>query len=91
MARTNSAVSVGASATLIAAANPARVRIIIQNNGTGAIYIGDASVTTANGFPVAAGTSFSDRAISEGPPDLNFSQAWYGIAGGATDVRVIEG
>lgn len=55
-------VTVGATATLIRAANDGRDEITIQNLGTTPVYIGkDANVTTSNGFPIpgVAGSSIT--------------------------------
>jgi len=85
------AVSVGTGATLLTAVNNTRTRLAIFNNGSAAIFIGDATVTTANGFPVPAGQSFSVSANDMGPADLLFGGAWYAIVAASTnDVRVLE-
>jgi len=52
------AVSVGVSATQIVAANTNRHSILIGNNSSQTLFIGDSTVTTANGIPVSAGSSF---------------------------------
>lgn len=74
------AVTVGTSATLLAAANSARQSVLIQNNGTADIYVGGASVTTANGIKVEAGGSVAiDKT----------SAAVYGIAASNQNARVM--
>ena len=76
------AISVGTVAVQLAAANTSTVAI--ANNGTASIYLGtDASVTTASGFPLAAGAqiSFSITAM--------FSI--YAISTATQDVRVLLG
>lgn len=78
----SAAVSVGNTATLLLAANERRVSAIIYNNGSVTIYVGNASVTSSNGIPVAAATSFTDDA-SNG--------ALYAITASSTaDTRVAE-
>lgn len=53
------AVSVGAVATQIAAANTGRQSVLVTNNGTDPIYIGNAGVTVATGTPVQPGGSLT--------------------------------
>src|SRR5690348_3684526 len=76
-------VSVGTAATLILAANANRYSANIVNNGSQTVYLGkDNTVTTANGFPLAAGEELEDRETTD---------AWYGIvASGTADVRPVE-
>jgi len=76
------AVTVGTSATLLAAANSSRQALTIMNNGTATIYLGGSGVTTASGLPVTAGQGF----VVEGT-----TAALYAISGTAgQDVRVME-
>jgi hypothetical protein len=52
------------------------------------VYIGGADVTTANGFPLAAGTSMVMNSDNGGT--LSPDEAWYGVVAAATqDVRVL--
>lgn len=46
-------VSVGTTATLIAAARNSRGYLILVNHGTTAVYVGGSSVTTSNGCLLA--------------------------------------
>ena len=81
---TPTAVSIGATAVgQVLAANPRRVSATIANNsGTITLFIGsDATVTTGNGMPIPPGGTFTDDASTD---------AWYGVAASAVDVRVIE-
>lgn len=48
----------------------------------GTVYLGDANVTTANGFPVAVNTSLSI--------DLTGNDQLYAISAGAVHVRVLR-
>ncbi len=73
--------SVTATAATILSANTNRVVRLIYNNGTVPIFIGGASVTTANGFPVPAGASFDAS---------RFSGALYAVSTTACDVRIVE-
>lgn len=79
-------VSVGATATVIAAANSARKSLIIRNTSTGTVYIGyDSSVTTSNGFPVAQKDAYEINQTNL------YTGAVYGIvASGTSDVRKME-
>ena len=83
---TYGAVSVGTAATLIKAANTSRISIQITNLDLTTLYFGfDASVTTANGFPL---DQFDT--ISFTGSDL-YRGAVYGIVGSGTiDVRWFE-
>lgn len=57
--------------------------VAVYNNGAATVYLGDADVTTAVGYPVAAGEHFSI--------DLDTSEALFGIvAAGTVEVRVLE-
>lgn len=76
-------VSVGATATLIAALRSGRRSITIEQLGTTAVYIGGASVTTSNGIllPGTAGSSVT----------LNTTAAIFGItASGSQSVAEVE-
>jgi hypothetical protein len=62
--------------------NSKRVRaIMIQNKGTGSIFIGRAGVTTVTGFEIAANSSATFQARSDG---IN------AISAADQDVRVLE-
>lgn len=54
--------SVGTSATLIGAAKSTAKSLVVSNTGASTVFLGGSGVTTANGFPLAAGASidFSD-------------------------------
>lgn len=84
---TYNVVSVGTSATVIMAANNERKGSIIVNNSSQTVYLGmDASVTTANGLPVAMNASMNNSGQNE---------VWkgniYGIVAGTTaDCRFWE-
>jgi len=74
-------ISVGTTPTLIKAANTARKSLLIQNLGTGAIYIGGSTVSTANGIKLDAGENITiDRTTA----------AVYGISTATQDVRFLE-
>lgn len=82
--KTYAAVTVPATAggILISAASGSRMSLAIFNTGSATLYIGsDASVTTSNGYPVPAGTSFTDSVSID---------AWYGICATSTlDIRTM--
>ncbi len=75
-------VSVGVAATLVLAANTGRSNILLQNLGTGVIYVGtDNAVTVANGIEVQVGGAIT----------LATDEAIYAISTiAATDVRYLE-
>lgn len=63
-------VAILTTATQIIAANNSRAALLVTNEGTATVYLGDASVTTSTGFPLAAGATI-------GVPQVS---ALYGIA-----------
>tara|TARA_Y100000310_G_scaffold37698_1_gene35364 strand:+ start:1231 stop:1509 length:279 start_codon:yes stop_codon:yes gene_type:complete len=81
----SSAVSVGTSATVLpATALTGRISITIQNNGANTVFVGHSTVTTTNGYPLAAGDSLG--------LDIGQDALIYGIVASATEnVRVLEG
>lgn len=82
LVRANGAVSVASTATVILAASDLWKKRIIKNNGTQTVYLGDASVTTANGLPIDPGEAFVDE---------DGCDAWYGIVASSTaDVRYVS-
>ncbi len=90
MAVSTGAVTVSTSATLLAGIDASRMDLAFVVPGGGAtVYVGGSDVTTANGFPVPAGTPFSvSRAF---PSALSSSMAWYGIVAAGTEaVRVLK-
>ena len=80
-----SAVSVGTTATAIpTTAATGRISILVTNNGTNTVYLGDSTVTTINGTPLEVGEKL--------PMDLDKNVVLYGITStGTSDVRVLEG
>jgi hypothetical protein len=52
---TSAQVSVGTTATLLVAANFMDQTVWLHNQGGGAVYLGDANVTTANGYKLDNG------------------------------------
>lgn len=81
------AVSVTTSATRLdtgAANNPQGSAIGVYNNGASTVYLGGSGVTTATGFPLAAGTSLSVDLKESG-------DVLYGIVvSGTVEVRTLE-
>lgn len=80
----SSSVSVGTSATALWSSSLANRRtVLVYNDGSDTVYVGDSSVTTSNGVPVAVGSSVS---LNLGP-----GLTLYGISGTAgQDVRTLE-
>lgn len=86
MAIDNRAVSVATTATRLDgdAEGRAASAVAVHNNGASTVYLGDSGVTTANGFPLAAGASVSFEMDDQG-------DTLYGIvASGTVEVRVLE-
>lgn len=77
-------VSVGTSATALPSTPlSGRKLLILTNNGTQTVYLGDSSVTTSNGLPLLPSSSLI---IEAGETCI-----WYGIVpSGSCDVRVAE-
>jgi len=81
----SSAVIVGTSPTPLPS-NPLEYRraLVVHNNGVSTIFIGDSSVSTATGLPLAAGEKIAFD-IQNNP-----NVVVYGVAGTNTDVRIME-
>lgn len=79
------AVTVGTSPTPLPA-NPLEYRraLVVHNNGVAPIYLGDATVTTSNGLPLAAGEKIAFD-IQNNP-----NVVVYAVSGGSIDVRILE-
>lgn len=77
------AVTVGTSATQLSS-NPIEGRraLVIANNSSTTIYIGDSSVTTADGFPLVANEKIAI--------DIMGNISVFAVAGSNVDVRVLE-
>ena len=77
------AVTVTDTATLLVSADPSNRPVWLQNTGNRTVYIGDSTVTTANGFPIVKHAAPIQGSLGPG-------QALYGIcATGETDeVRI---
>ena len=83
MASPQRAVTVTSTATLLASADPTNRPVWIQIIGNNTVYLGDSTVTTANGFPVVKHSAPIQGALGPG-------QALYGIctAGQTEEVRI---
>ncbi|MFF0183551.1 hypothetical protein [Streptomyces sp. NPDC005244] len=82
MAVVGAAVSVATTATLLSGAdgdNVAGQSIYVTNAGANPIFLGGSGVTTATGYPVAAGASLP-WAVA-----LGVGEALYGIVAAATE------
>ena len=79
------AITVGTSAVPLPN-NPLNSRraLVIHNNGSEAIYLGDENVTTGNGLPLAASEKIAFDIQG------NVKARVYAIAGGNVDVRILE-
>jgi hypothetical protein len=77
------AVTVTATATLLASADPTNRPVWMQITGNQTVYLGDATVTTANGFPIVKHAAPIQGVLAPG-------QALYGIctAGQTEEVRI---
>lgn len=77
-----------AGGTLIVAANPQRIGLIIVNTGTQTVYLGhDTSVSTSNGIPLKTDMNLTESSGGE----KMYQGAFYGITASSTsDVRYDE-
>ena len=83
LAPASSVISIPATtATLISAAGP-RISLAIFNNGSVTLFLGSTNaVTDSNGYPVPAGTSFTDSVSSDN---------WYGyVTTGPQSIRILS-
>lgn len=87
MASSYNTITVTTAATQILPANLERRGCLIANTSNQTVYIGmDASVTTSNGLPIAANSTFSNS----GPNEV-WKGSIYGIVAGTTaDCRFWE-
>lgn len=86
------AISVGISATPLDGTQYPSFRLV-NTHATETLYIGDSSVTTANGFPVGPGLQFSPSDFANRSLIGRIGDRLYGVVGaGTVSVRVlIEG
>lgn len=79
------AVTVGTSATPLPA-NPLEYRraLVVHNNGSNTVFLGDSTVTTSTGLPLVAGEKIAFDI--QGNPNVEV----YAVAGSNTDVRIME-
>lgn len=61
-----------------------RRALVVHNNGSEAIYLGNSSVTTSDGLPLAAGEKIAFDIQG------NQSARLYAISAGSVDVRILE-
>ena len=78
------AVTVTSTATLLCSADPSNRPVWLQITGNNIVYLGDSTVTTANGFPVAKHAAPIQGQLGPG-------QALYGItASGTEEIRIFS-
>ena len=84
MAVSSSAVTVATTATVVSTGGSSGGEAVsIYNNGAATVYLGASGVTTADGYPLAAGEHIA--------VDLERGESVYGIvASGTVEVRVLE-
>jgi hypothetical protein len=83
-----SSVTVGNTATLLVAANTARLSLVIENNGSVTVYLGpDTSVSSSNGIPLLADGSFQE---DSGGARMYQGDIYGVTASDTSDVRVWE-
>jgi hypothetical protein len=75
---------VTSTATLLCSADPSNRPVWLQITGNNIVYLGDSTVTTANGFPVAKHAAPIQGQLGPG-------QALYGItASGTEEIRIFS-
>jgi hypothetical protein len=82
--RVASNVTVSGSPTLLASQNLNRKSLVLQNNGSTNVYIGNSTVSASGanqGLTLAAGALFTDTSSSD---------SWFGVTGGATSTVHVE-
>lgn len=81
----SSAVVIQSTATAIPATSlPDRRNLLIFNNGSNTVYVGTADVSTANGYPIAAGDALA--------LDVTDTITIYGrVAENTEELRILEG
>ena len=82
--RTASNVSVTAAATQLAAANTNRKSLVLQNNGSVTVYLGNASVAASGpvqGLTLAVGASFVDTTSGD---------AWFAVTSSSAATIHVE-
>lgn len=81
-------IDVGTSATALEGTQYPGWRL--HNNGANTVYIGDSSVTTTDGFPVASGEPFVPQDYTHKSLRGQSGDRLYGVVASSTeDVRVI--
>ena len=78
---TSAQVTVGTTATLLVAANIMDQTVWLHNLGGGAVYLGDANVTTANGYKMDNGDKMQ--------VPVGDNEGLYGIAASGTHTMAI--
>lgn len=61
-----------------------RRALVVHNNGSNTVFLGDSTVTVGNGLPLAAGEKIAFDIA--GNPNVTI----YAVAGSNTDVRIME-
>lgn len=81
----STAITVGTTATALPSTplSNRRTLIVYNNDSSATLYLGGSGVTTASGFPVAAG-SYSP------PIDAGPNMVVYGVSSGSINIRVFE-
>jgi hypothetical protein len=75
--------TVAGTATLLVAADPTRIALLVVNNNTGVLDVGSSAVAVGTGIPVPAGGSLRISA------EDGAAGAWYAAySGGGGDVGV---
>jgi hypothetical protein len=82
MAITNTAVTVGSTATSVAAIDQTRRRIILHNPNSTTIFVGGSGVTAANGHPLLQNTTL--EIVQQHREDASPHQEWYAIVSTGT-------
>lgn len=81
----NTAITVGTTPTALPSSNLAgRMSIVIYNNGSATVYIGNSTVSTSNGYPIAAGGQLFISIEEE-------VTIYCVVASATADVRILEG
>ena len=78
MAVSSIALAVGSTPTVLLGVDPTRRRFVFKNIGASTVYLGDSTVDTVDGFPLAQNESL--EVVQAHREDTAPQQEWYGVS-----------
>jgi len=73
-------IAVGNTPVQVMDDNPSRYSILLYNNGGDSVYLGDSTVSVANGFPLAPAQAMTDEESSD---------AMWAVSPTSSEIRII--